>query len=290
MSSPIRMEALEILDAIDRHGSFAAAAGALHRVPSAITYSIKQFEADLGVALFDRNGHRAMLTPAGRLVLDQGRHILTAGHALAAAARRAADDWEPELRIAIDALVPPSTLWPAIDALNRIQPATDVRIAEETLGGTLEALIEERADLALAGSALPASAGIRSRAFTTVDMAFCCAPHHPLAAQPEPIADATRRRYRAIAVTDTARHRNARSHGLLDGQPRLTVNNMHSKIDALIHGLGVGFCARRWVATALADGRLVEKRLSTHRPSEQISLYWHHGARGRALNWLIEHL
>lgn len=284
------MEALEALDAIDRHGSFAAAATALHRVPSAVTYIIKQLETDLGVALFDRGGHRAVLTPAGRLVLDEGRHILTAGHSLAAAARRTADHWEPELRIAVDSLIPPAMLWPAIDAFADIQPATDIRVVEETLGGTLEALTENRVDLAIAGSALPAGPGIRNRVFATVEFAFCCAPSHPLARQPEPVADAMRCRYRAVAVTDSARHLAARTSGLLDNQRRLTVSSMQSKIDALIHGLGVGYCPRSRVAEALADGRLIEKRLAADREPVQTYLYWHHGAHGRALHWFLENL
>lgn len=290
MRSPIRMEALETLDAIDRHGSFAAAATALHRVPSAITYSIQQLEENLGCAVFDRRGHRAILTPAGRLILEEGRHILSAAHALAAAARRADDDWEAELRIAIDTIMPTGVLWSAIDALGDIQPALHITVNEETLSGTLEALTENRADLALASSDLPVGPGIRQYPFTNLDTVFCCAPHHPLADEPEPVPDNVRRQYRAIPVADSARHMVAHGYGLLDGQPRLTVGHMASKVDALIHGLGVGYCARYWVADALANGRLVEKRLVAPHPPAQISLYWHHDARGRALHWLIDHL
>ena len=38
----ISLDALQVLDAIDRRGSFAAAAEELHRVPSAITYQVQQ--------------------------------------------------------------------------------------------------------------------------------------------------------------------------------------------------------------------------------------------------------
>ena len=50
----LSLEALQVLDAIDRKGSFAAAAEDLHRVPSAITYSVRQLEEALDVELFDR--------------------------------------------------------------------------------------------------------------------------------------------------------------------------------------------------------------------------------------------
>ena len=57
----LSLDALQVLDAIDRRGSFAAAAEELHRVPSAITYSVQQVEEGLDVLLFDRGGHRAKL-------------------------------------------------------------------------------------------------------------------------------------------------------------------------------------------------------------------------------------
>ena len=52
----LTFDALIVLDAIDRGGSFSAAAEALHRVPSAITYTVQKLEDDLGVQLFDRSG------------------------------------------------------------------------------------------------------------------------------------------------------------------------------------------------------------------------------------------
>ena len=73
----ISLDSLEVLDAIDRKGSFAAAAESLFRVPSAITYTVRKLEEDLGVALFNRSGHRAELTEAGIELLREGRLLLS---------------------------------------------------------------------------------------------------------------------------------------------------------------------------------------------------------------------
>ena len=54
MTLLITLDALQTLDAIERRHSFAAAAEELHRVPSAVSYTINKLEEDLGVALFDR--------------------------------------------------------------------------------------------------------------------------------------------------------------------------------------------------------------------------------------------
>jgi len=71
----ISLELLQVLDAIDRHGSFTAAAAALHRVPSALSHAVAKLESDLEITLFVREGRRAMLNDAGRTLLADGRHL-----------------------------------------------------------------------------------------------------------------------------------------------------------------------------------------------------------------------
>ncbi len=52
----LTLEALRVMDAIDRRGSFAAAADELGRVPSALSYTMQKLEEELDVVLFDRSG------------------------------------------------------------------------------------------------------------------------------------------------------------------------------------------------------------------------------------------
>src|SRR5690606_23263349 len=69
-------EALEMMDTIERTGSFAAAARELGKVPSALTYSVRQLEDALDVLLFDRRSRQARLTAAGHELLSEGRRLL----------------------------------------------------------------------------------------------------------------------------------------------------------------------------------------------------------------------
>ena len=48
----LTLEALRVMDAIDRRGSFAAAADELGRVPSALSYTMQKLEEELDVVLF----------------------------------------------------------------------------------------------------------------------------------------------------------------------------------------------------------------------------------------------
>lgn len=102
--SPITIEVLETLDAIDRRGSYAKAAEELNKATSAISYIVQKLEEQLDIALFQRQGRRSVLTPAGQLVLEEGRKILNASVKLANAAKEIATGWEPQIRIAVDSM------------------------------------------------------------------------------------------------------------------------------------------------------------------------------------------
>src|SRR5512141_89764 len=147
----LTLDALEVLDAIERKGSFAAAADALARVPSAITYTVRKLEQDLGIRLFDRRGRRALLTAAGRELLESGRRLLAAAGEAEYRVKKVATGWETELRIAIDTLLPMGAVWPLVGAFylecgQAQQAHTRLRLTTEVLGGTWDALVERRAD------------------------------------------------------------------------------------------------------------------------------------------------
>ena len=75
MTLLITLDALQTLDAIERRHSFAAAAEELHRVPSAVSYTINKLEDDLGVQLFTRTPRGIDLTQAGEALLKDARSI-----------------------------------------------------------------------------------------------------------------------------------------------------------------------------------------------------------------------
>lgn len=55
---------LDVVDAVARTGSFSAAAQELHRVPSAVSYTVRQLEDWLAVPLFERRHRDVELTEA----------------------------------------------------------------------------------------------------------------------------------------------------------------------------------------------------------------------------------
>ncbi len=287
-------EALRMVDAVHRAGSMAAAARALGLVPSALTYRVRQLEGALDVLLFDRSSRQARLTEAGQELLREGQRLLAELDAVAHRVKRVATGWEPQLTLAVDGVVSRSTVMELCEAFYAQDPPTRLKIREEALSGTLEALTSGQADLAL-GVALdaPVPPGHLSETLGSVEFIFAVAPRHRLARAPEPLPDALLRQHRAVAVADSVQRGSAMTIGLLGGQDVLTVPSMMAKLEAQLHGLGAGFLPSYLAQPYLADGRLVAKAVQRPRRVARISYAWRHEPRaqsGRALQWWLAQL
>jgi DNA-binding transcriptional LysR family regulator len=284
----ISLEALQMLDAIDRRGTFAAAAEELHRVPSAVTHAVQKLEEELDVRLFDRAARRASLTPAGRTLLDEGRHILRAAADLECRVKRVATGWEAELVIAVDALIDCTALFPLLDRFYRDAAGTRLKLGYEVLNGCWDALASRRADLVIgAPGEAPSGGGYVTRPFAEVRFLFAVAPDHALAAAPEPIAADEIVCHRAVSVADTSRHLEARTTGLLSGQDVLTVGDPAAKLAAQIAGLGIGFLPEAVALREAEAGRLVIKQVVEPKPAMFTNIAWRADHRGKALKWFV---
>ena len=287
-------DALEMLDRIAASGSFAAAARAGGMVPSALTYRVRQIEDALDVLLFDRSARQARLTEAGRELIREGRRLLGEIDALANRVRRVATGWEPQFTVAVDGIVDSATVMELCGDFLAADPPTRLRLRAETLSGTLQALASGMADLALGVVAEAATAaGMQVRPLGTQRFVFAVAPHHPLAAAAEPLADTLVRQHRAVAVADSVQRGAGVTVGLLEGQDVLTVPTLQDKLDAQLRGLGCGFLPDGMVRPFVETGRLVAKRVE--RPERQVhTCYaWRRSAGavpGRALQWWLDRL
>ncbi len=287
----ISLEALQVLDAIDRKGSFAAAGDELHRVPSAITYSVQGLEEALDVLLFDRQGHRARLTEAGRELLTEGRHLLRSAADLECRVQQVARGWETELRLAVDTIVGLDKLYGILDEFYREDTGTQIRIGQEVLGGTWDALASGRADLAIGASGdAPAGSGFATRPLGRVEMAFVAAPFHPICREPEPLSSATILRHRAVSIADSSRLLPPRTVGVVAGQAVLSVPTLEAKVAAHVAGLGVGYLPQ-WIAGREAyAGRLRILEVAATKAASEMVFAWRPEHMGKSLKWFVKRL
>jgi DNA-binding transcriptional LysR family regulator len=289
-------EALGVLQAVADHGSFAAAARELGLVPSAVTYRIRQIEDALDVLLFDRSSRQARLTAAGDELLCAAGQLLQDIDAMAHRVKRVATGWEAEFTIAVDSSLSSSTVMELADAFYALQPTTRLRIRDEALAGTLEALTSGRADLALGVVVEPGTtAGISSHELGDLSFVYAVAPHHALAQVSEPINDEVLVKHRAVAVSDSAlRSGSALTIALLPGQDVFTVSTMRAKLDAQLRGLGGGFLPEPMIRPYLESGRLVAREIQrAPRRMVRLSYAWRNAGNlgpGRALQWWLAQL
>jgi DNA-binding transcriptional LysR family regulator len=287
----LSLEALQIVDAIDRRGSFSAAGKELHRVPSTISYTVSKLEDDLGVQVFERNGPRVVLTPAGVELLKEGRYLLKAAQDLEHRVRRVASGWETELAVGMDSMFSACMFHDDIKAFYDVAQQTRLRIVQEALSGTWEALLDRRADLlvGVAGDG-PAGGGYVSQAIGKIGFVFAVAPGHPLAAVEGSLDRVQLQQYRAVSVADSARQMAPRTVGLLLGQDTLTVPDMRTKLQYQLAGMGFGFLPEPCARAAIAAGLLVEKQVDEPKPAETFYLAWRSGENGAALKWWIDRM
>lgn len=238
----INLDVLLILDALDKQGSFAAAAESLFKTPAALSYMIQKLESDLNIELLDRSGHRAKFTDTGQMMLEKGRLLLSAAKDLEKQAVQLSSGWEKELAIALDDSFPFASLLPIIDEFHALNKQTRLSFTHHTLAGSWEELTHNGADIILGAiNEPPTSAAWSYKMLGTLDNVFVVAPEHPLAAAPDGLTNEQLCLHRAIVISDSARFCHPLQTNLMEEQAQIRVDDFHSKVMLLRAGMGCGF-------------------------------------------------
>src|SRR5262245_7101611 len=151
----MEMHQLRYFVAVAQTGNFSRAAARCHVSQPSLSQQILKLEHRLGQPLLHRLGRRAVLTDAGRLLLDRAVMILPA-----------ADDAERHLRagdelhggrLAIGAIptVAPYALPCALERYVRRCPQVELIVREDVTSQIVQAVIEGELDLALVALPIP---------------------------------------------------------------------------------------------------------------------------------------
>ncbi|MEY2875459.1 MAG: hypothetical protein RLZZ373_2830, partial [Pseudomonadota bacterium] len=255
----------------------------------------------LDVLLFDRSSRQAQLTAAGDELLQEGRRLLAQMDAVANRVQRVATGWETTLAIAVDNIVAPRAIFDLIESFYALRCTespdagplpTRLKLRNEVMAGTLEALLSGQADLVIGiGEPTSLPQGLHSALLGELEMQLAVAPHHPLAALPEPLSWQTVAQHRVVAIADTAQRMERRTYGIQPGQDVLTVPSLLAKLEAQIRGLGCGRLPEPLLRAHVAAGRLVVKRTEGETTRMALHYAWRGGAgMGRGLAWWLQQL
>jgi DNA-binding transcriptional LysR family regulator len=290
--NPITIEVLETLDAIDRRKSFAKAAEELNKATSAVSYAVQKLEEQLDIALFQRQGRRSVLTPAGQLILAEGRDILQTTARLACKAKEVATGWEPRISIAVESHINYSTFFRLLNDFLKEHPSIEIDIRESILNGGWEALERGLVDLLVgAPGPVPLQKGYRAIPMTPVDLVPVIAGHHPHAdlADNREAIKAALPKLRRVITHDTSLKEVARSKGLSDDGRVIYVQTLEQKFESILAGIGVGHLPRQLIQQQLNSGELIVLALAQN-PDHENFLAWKITNKGKGLQALTQKL
>jgi DNA-binding transcriptional LysR family regulator len=283
---------IKTLEAIDRLGSFQAAAEALHKAKSAVSYTIKQMEEVLGIEVFDRTKQKARLTDAGQLLLKEGSAILNEVTNLEEKIHYLSLGWQPVFRIAYDESLKDSFIMPLVDSFYQSCKRTNLEIVSHTLGGCWDALLKKKVDCAIGVSGIILDReDYVFKPLQSLHFLFVVGANHPLAQKSEVLTQKDLDPYTAIFVSDSSGNCLKQNYDTLTNQRVLTVSSILDKAQLISDNVGVGFLPASFVNESSYNFRFKVKEVKLTRPSAKMMFAYHQSKdKNKALQWWINQI
>lgn len=228
------LEQWAVLQAIVEHGSFAAAAEALHRSQSAISYAVARLQEQIGVPLLELDGRKARLTDTGRVLLKRASNLLSDAQQLEQLARSMSKGWEPEIRLVVDLAFPTPLLLKALEKFAPLCRNTRVQLKEVVLSGADEALQAGETDIVIGGRV---PVGYLGDPLLQVEFIAVAHRDHPLHQLERELSSDDLARELQVVIRDSGTRAPIDS-GWLGAAQRWTVSSMATSLAVVSAGLG----------------------------------------------------
>jgi len=240
------LNTLRVFEAAARHGSFVRAAQELHVTHGAVSRQIRQLEASLGVALFERRNRAVFLTAAGeqlRVAAADAFAILTDG--IDRIARRAMSS---ALVVSCEPTLAMRWLIPRLSRFQAQHPGIQVHLF--TAGGPID-FARTGVDVALRRNDFAWPAHVHAEPICDEWIGPVRAPHTDVAARRRLLHTATRpdawQTWWRVSGTPRPRGR----------QPESRYEHFYLSVQAALAGQGTAIASKLMVGDDLKDGRLV---------------------------------
>ena len=179
MNEPLDLTALAIFRAVAEEGSVTRAAERLQRAQSNVTTRVRQLEADVGTALFLREGKRMALTPEGQVLQGYADRLL----ALSDEARQALHPDRPGGRLRLGAMesTAASRLPAPLARLHAQWPGVALELSTGPSQALIDRLRAHALDAVFAAwpPGQPLDAALDARPVFTEELVLALPPGHP---------------------------------------------------------------------------------------------------------------
>lgn len=283
----LSLDQMRIALAVQETGSFAGAAKRYTRAQSAVSYAVGSLEAQLGVPLFDRSGHRAVPTAASVTLLREMAMIVARCDVLRATADALSTGAEPVVRIVVDQLFDITVVAELLAEFAELFRSTRVELKSECMEAVIRH-VETSSELGILASLATLPAHIASTTIGPIGLVPVAAATWPDGKDFDSV--------RAQGVQIVLGNRNAPPDGqdfLVFGARTWRVDDLTTKLALLRAGAGWGYMPFHMVEEDLSAARL--QRLNVpglpeedHQP---VFVLWQPSRQqGPAVSWLIQRL
>ena len=260
MLEAITIDQLRIFIAAVDEGSFSAAGRKLRRAQSAVSQTLANLEAQLGVKLFDRSARYPRLTEEGRSLLVDARSVADNVDGFKARARAMREGLEPELSVVMDVMYPMEALTRAATHSRKTYPHTPLRLYVEVLGGVIKPVLDRKCSIGVIGSLPVVPDELQSEPLLDLSLVTVVSSTHPLATTRGAVSASAVAKQVQLVLTDRTALTEGRDFGVLSP---LTwrMADLGAKHAFLRAGLGWGHMPLHMVEADLESGALVKIRV-----------------------------
>ncbi len=260
-------EAVAVFLAVLDRGSFSAAARALGRVPSAVSMSIANLEAELDLTLFDRSGREPRPTAAALALEPAARRVAGSLRGLEARALALHAGLEQRLTIAVAAELLSANWSAPLAELAREYPGLEVEVVSGAVGDLVRRLHAGAVDLALVFERPKIEERETFQEFGREVFVAVAAPSHPLVTGPKRPRMEDLIEARQIAVAS----RSATDSRVMLAREVWHTDNHLAALGLVRAGLGWGYLPRALIRPLVEAGAVCE--IVFENISNELTLY-----------------
>lgn len=259
-------EQLLVLQAIVTEGTFRGAAQRLHKSQSAISHTLKKLENEVDLVLLSREEYRPTLTAAGDVFYRQATRVLHQMQQLSSTAKNLSANQEAEVFLAVTATYPIKPLLKIIAETGQDYPTTHIRLSTESMGGPIERLLRDDADIIIATMDGVPVDQVEAIPFSTVTIIPVAHPEFEPACSQHMKTINEMQSYIQVVVSGSSSSAFSQSRDLLPGGLRWTVSDFSAKKEILLAKIGWGGMPEHLIKQELERGELVALNVEGYPP------------------------
>ncbi|ENM2492439.1 LysR family transcriptional regulator [Serratia marcescens] len=178
------LKQLRVFVAVSRHGSFSRAGEAIGLTQSAVSHSVKELEAEVGVRLLDRTTREVVLTDAGLRLANRVERLLDELQAALLDARSFGVQRSGTVRVATSQTISAHLMPQCIAAGEREYPQIRIMLRDQAQQQVLHSVRNAEVDFGIVVDPVQA-VDLECEAVLHEPFLLLCRDDHPFAAQQE---------------------------------------------------------------------------------------------------------